>query len=126
MKKIVFLSFILLTFNSNSQIKSILFDDYLSLKEFNKIELIDVRTNEEFKISRLENAINIDFYDSLFLKKFEKYNKQDKLLLYCRSGRRSLIGAKILVENGFKNIYDLKGGVISLNDSILNFSTLNN
>ena len=126
MKKIVFLSFIFLTLNSNSQIKSILFDDYLSLKEFNKIELIDVRTNEEFKISRLENAINIDFYDSLFLKNFEKYNKQDKLLLYCRSGRRSLIGAKILVENGFKNIYDLKGGVISLNDSILNFSTLNN
>ena len=65
MKKIVFLSFIFLTFNSNSQIKSILFDDYLSLKEFNKIELIDVRTNEEFKISRLENAINIDFYDCI-------------------------------------------------------------
>jgi rhodanese-related sulfurtransferase len=84
------------------------------------------KTNEEFKISRLENAINIDFYDSLFLKKFEKYNKQEKLLLYCRSGRRSLIGAKILEENGFKNIYDLKGGVISLSDSILNFSTLNN
>ena len=41
MKKIVFLSFIFLTFNSNSQIKSILFDDYLSLKEFNKIKLID-------------------------------------------------------------------------------------
>ena len=40
MKKIVFLSFIFLTFNSNSQIKSILFDDYLSLKEFNKIELM--------------------------------------------------------------------------------------
>ena len=34
--------------------------------------------------------------------------------------------SNVLVENGFKNIYDLKGGVISLNDSILNFSTLNN
>ena len=62
---------------------------------------------------------NLIFF--LNLLRFEKFNKEDNILLYCRSGRRSLLGAKILVKNGYKNIYDLKGGVISVDKSILDF-----
>ena len=68
----------------------------------------------------------IDFYDSLFLKRFKKFDNEDNILLYCRSGRRSLIGAEILVKNGYKKIYDLKGGVISIDKSILDFNPLDN
>ena len=109
---------------SYSQPYSINFNEYLELRKKNKLQLIDVRTNDEFKINRLKNAINIDFYDSVFLRRFEKFNKEDNILLYCRSGRRSLLGAKILVKNGYKNIYDLKGGVISVDKSILDFTPL--
>ena len=109
---------------SYSQPYSINFNEYLELRKKNKLQLIDVRTNDEFKINRLKNAINIDFYDSVFLRGFEKFNKEDNILLYCRSGRRSLLGAKILVKNGYKNIYDLKGGVISVDKSILDFTPL--
>ena len=110
---------------SYSQPYSINYNEYLELSKKNKFQLIDVRTNDEFNINRLTKAINIDFYDSIFLRRFEKFNKEDNILLYCRSGRRSLLGAEILVKNGYKNIYDLKGGVISIDKSILDFTPLN-
>ena len=109
---------------SYSQPYSIDYNEYLELSKKNKFKLIDVRTYDEFNTNRLKNAINIDFYDSVFLKRFEKFNKEDNILLYCRSGRRSLIGAEILVKNGYKKIYDLKGGVIPIDKSILDFTPL--
>ena len=124
MIKINFIIIFFFSIYSYSQPYSINFNEYLELSKKNKFQLIDVRTNDEFNINRLTKAINIDFYDSIFLIRFEKFNKEDNLLLYCRSGRRSLLGAKILVKNGYKNIYDLKGGVISIDKSILDFTPL--
>ena len=124
MIKINFLIIFFFSIFSYSQPYSINFNEYLELSKKNKFQLVDVRTKDEFNINRLTNAINIDFHDSVFLRGFEKFNKEDNILLYCRSGRRSLLGAKILVKNGYKNIYDLKGGVISLDKSILDFSPL--
>ncbi len=124
MIKINFLIIFFFSIFSYSQPYSINFNEYLELSKKNKFQLIDVRTNDEFNINRLKNAINIVFYDSVFLRRFEKFNKEDNILLYCRSGRRSLLGAEILVKNGYKNIYDLKGGVISIDKSILDFTPL--
>ena len=124
MIKINFIIIFFFSIYSYSQPYSINFNEYLELSKKNKFLLIDVRTNDEFNINRLTKAINIDFYDSIFLRRFEKFNKEDNLLLYCRSGRRSLLGAEILVKNGYKNIYDLKGGVISIDKSILDFTPL--
>ena len=126
MIKINSLIFFFFSICSYSQPYSINYNEYLELSKKNKFQLIDVRTNDEFNTNRLRNAINIDFYDSLFLKRFKKFNKEDNILLYCRSGRRSLIGAEILVKNGYKKIYDLKGGVISIDKSILDFNSLDN
>ena len=125
MIKINFIIIFFFSIYSYSQPYSINFNEYLELSKKNKFQLIDVRTNDEFNINRLTKAINIDFYDSIFLRRFEKFNKEDNILLYCRSGRRSLLGAEILVKNGYKNIYDLKGGVISIDKSILDFTPLN-
>ena len=111
---------------SYSQPYSINYNEYLELSKKNKFQLIDVRTYDEYNTNRLKNAINIDFYDSLFLKRFKKFDNEDNILLYCRSGRRSLIGAEILVKNGYKKIYDLRGGVISIDKSKLDFNPLDN
>ena len=124
MIKINFIIIFFFSLYSYSQPYSINFNEYLELSKKNKFQLIDVRTNDEFNINRLTKAINIDFYDSIFLRRFEKFNKEDNILLYCRSGRRSLLGAEILVKNGYKNVYDLKGGVISIDKSILDFTPL--
>ena len=124
MFKINFFIIFFFSIYSNSQPYSINFNEYLELSKKNKFQLIDVRTSDEFNINRLTNAINIDFYDSIFLIKFKKFNKENNILLYCRSGRRSLLGAEILAKNGYKNIYDLKGGVINIDKSILDFTDL--
>ena len=124
MIKINFITIFFFSIFSYSQPYSINFNEYLELSKKNKFKLIDVRTNDEFNINRLTKAININFYDSIFLRRFEKFNKEDNILLYCRSGRRSLLGAEILVKNGYKNIYDLKGGIISIDKSILDFNPL--
>ena len=124
MCRINFLIIFFFSLFSYSQPFTINYNEYLELSKKNKFKLIDVRTIGEFNLNRLENSINIDFYDSVFLERFKKFNKKDNILLYCRSGRRSLIGAEILVKNGYNNIYDLKGGLISIDKSILDFTPL--
>ncbi len=83
------------------------------LKTENKdIQLIDVRTPEEFSEGHIMNATNIDFYDSAFYTQMNALNKKEPLYIYCRSGGRSGKAAMILKEQGFKEVYDLKGGIL--------------
>lgn len=74
-------------------------------------QLVDVRTPGEFRQGHYKNAANIDFFDSgNFLKKFERFDKEKPLYLYCRSGMRSHKAAVKLAQIGFQEIYDLRGG----------------
>ena len=113
MFKINFFIIFFFSLYSNSQPYSISFNEYLDLSKKNKFQLIDVRTSDEFNINRLTNAINIDFYDSIFLRRFNKFNKEDNILLYCRSGRRSTITVNFMRKNGFEKSYNVDGGINS-------------
>ena len=78
-----------------------------------KVQLVDVRTPNEFKNGHIKNAININFFNTgNFSKAFEKMDKSKPVYLYCRSGARSQKAARRLVDMGFSQIYDLKGGYI--------------
>lgn len=104
------LLFMLISCTSNSQsITNRPIDDYTPISENN---LIDVRTPTEFEQGHLPSAVNIDFASSDFLKGFEKYNKNEPIYIYCRSGRRSALATKQLAKLGFKNIVHLDGGVL--------------
>lgn len=74
------------------------------------VQLVDVRTLEEFKEGHIKGARNIDFFSDDFLTQFDAYDKNEPLYLYCRSGNRSAKASKKLSEAGFKNIVDLEGG----------------
>lgn len=65
--------------------------------------IIDVRTKKEFDQGHLTNAINISY--KKIKEEIKKYapNKNQKIILYCRSGRRSGIALKTLKEMGYKN-----------------------
>mgnify|MGYP001237250595 FL=1 len=114
-----------LSLHCQNTIESISYADYLNFDNSDDFIVIDVRTPEEHKIKRIKNSININFYDEKFIDLFKVYEKDENILIYCRSGRRSLEAVKNLSKKGFKNIYDLKGGILALDKSHLDFDSLN-
>lgn len=76
--------------------------------------VIDVRTPEEFATGHIEGAINIPF-DAIKprLPALAKIGKNENIVLYCRSGRRSAIAMQSFAELGYRNLQD-GGGIDSL------------
>lgn len=73
--------------------------------------ILDVRTLEEFNSGHIPNAINIP--NEVILEKAESIltDKEQVILVYCRSGRRSKEAASKLVELGYSNVLEF-GGII--------------
>ena len=76
-----------------------------------EVQLVDVRTPEEFSEGHLENAINIDVTADDFDAKVASLDKEKPVMVYCKSGGRSARASARLKELGFKNISDLEGGI---------------
>lgn len=73
--------------------------------------ILDVRTREEYDESHIPGAIVIS-HDEIEEKAKEMLPDKDQLILiYCRSGRRSKLAAEALVELGYTNIKEF-GGII--------------
>lgn len=71
--------------------------------------LLDVRTQEEFDAGHIASAILLP-YDEIALKAATVLPEKEKeIVLYCRSGRRSAIAKKALVELGYKDVEDFGG-----------------
>ena len=77
--------------------------------EFSKYKIIDVRSYTEFEISHIPEAINI--YAGLLERNLNMIAREENLVLYCASGDRSAIAASFLIKNGFKNVFNLSGGI---------------
>ena len=86
--------------------------DFKAKIENKEVQLLDVRTPEEFADGHLKNASNIDFYNDNFLEQTSGLDRSKPVYLYCRSGGRSGKAAKKLSENGYQ-VYDLEGGILA-------------
>ena len=87
-------------------------DDFEALQiKGDELQLVDVRTPEEYAAGHLEGAKLIDFYEEGFSQELEQLDKKRPVLVYCASGNRSGKTAVLLGEMGFKKIYDLDGGI---------------
>jgi len=73
--------------------------------------ILDVRTPEEIAGGTIDQASTIDFYDPDFTKKISVMDHSKNILVYCKAGGRSAQAADILVQNGFKHVYNLEGGI---------------
>lgn len=73
--------------------------------------LVDVRTSIEFSQGHLKNAVLIDFNSADFKSRLSKLDKTKPVFVYCAVGGRSNAAVSILSETGFKEIYDLQGGI---------------
>ena len=73
--------------------------------------ILDVRNEDEFAEGHLKNAIQIPVKElKENLSDIEKF-KDELVLVYCRSGKRSAEAMDILKENGFKNLVHMKDGI---------------
>ena len=73
--------------------------------------IIDARTEEEFAEGHIENAILIPEYEIAKRAEKELPDKNQLILVYCRSGRRSKIASEELVNLGYTNVKEF-GGII--------------
>ncbi len=81
--------------------------------------LLDVRTPGEYAQGYIEAAQNLDFRNSDFQAQAGKLDKSKTYFVYCRSGARSAAAAEYMRASGFKEVYDLKGGIQSWSGSNL-------
>jgi phage shock protein E len=80
------------------------------IKTDHELILLDVRTANEHKIGNIKNSINIDFLQNTFESLLNKLDREKAYLVYCRSGMRSAKAASLLINMGFRKVYNLKNG----------------
>lgn len=82
------------------------------IKQMPAAPIIDVRTPGEFTNGHLDNAINVDWKSGNFDSKVSEFNKNEAVFVYCYSGNRSTSAANKMRSMGFKEVYELSGGII--------------
>ncbi|MBI5538466.1 MAG: thioredoxin fold domain-containing protein [Bacteroidia bacterium] len=83
------------------------------IKQLPKAPIIDVRTPEEFVKGHLKNSVNINMYGNDFQQQIAKLDKSKPVFVYCLSGSRSSFAANNMRNSGFKEVYDLSGGIMT-------------
>ena len=73
--------------------------------------ILDVRTREEYDEGHIPGATQISHEEIAEKAEEALTDKEQLILVYCRSGRRSKIAAEALVELGYTNIKEF-GGII--------------
>ncbi|MDX1271949.1 rhodanese-like domain-containing protein [Bizionia paragorgiae] len=129
MKKLVLILVVALSFlgcekSSEGVITEVSREEMDLIMELEKVQLIDVRTAEEFDLGHIINAQNIDISSETFDADIESLDKEQPVVLYCRSGNRSAKCAQKMKAAGFKKIYDLTEGFSKWEHA--KFNTVNN
>lgn len=89
------------------------------LKQTPNAVILDVRTPEEFSGGFIAGARNIDFNNPTFRTEIDALDKSMPYFVYCLSGGRSSSAAKYMRNNGFKEVYEMKGGTLAWRNSNL-------
>lgn len=103
---------------SKKEVKSIKPEDFAQkIKATSQPQILDVRTPKEFSDQHLDNAVNINWNSEEFDKKVAELDQSKPVFVYCLSGGRSSKAAGKLAELGFKEIYEMDGGIVKWNAS---------
>ncbi len=76
--------------------------------DFHKTLLVDVRTKDEYELGSIPGAINIpidEIRDSI-----GEFPMEKEIVVYCGVGLRGYVAARILMQQGFTEVYNLTGG----------------
>ncbi len=81
------------------------------LKQSGEATVLDVRTPQEFASGHLAKARNIDWNGDNFEKQILPIAKAKPVFVYCLRGSRSASAAARMRSIGFKEVYELEGGI---------------
>lgn len=99
------------TDTNQNEIKVVSPEEMKTLLELEDVQLVDVRTPEEYQSGYIEYSQNINFLSPTFEDDIQNLDKSKPVLVYCKSGKRSAKCSKKLKAAGFIKIYDLEGGI---------------
>ena len=98
-------------YRSSMNYKLISFDQAKDMIEKNNIVLIDVRTQNEYDLMHIKNAINIPVNE--IEQKILQIEQTHPIMVYCSSGARSKTAIQILNNLGYNNIYIWEYGALA-------------
>jgi rhodanese-related sulfurtransferase len=81
--------------------------DINKIKEINGL-LLDVRTSGEHKKRKIEGSTNIPLHE--LRNRLKELPKDKPIFIYCEVGYRSYLAIRILLQQGFNEVYSLTGG----------------
>lgn len=111
--------------NSSDRIASVSAAEFDREIKADSVQLLDVRTPREYAEGHIDGAVNINVQSADFQQMAEKeLSKDSTILVYCRSGRRSMSAAGILTKLGYK-VVNLKGGIIEWREDGFPVTTTN-
>lgn len=93
---------------------------YLKPEQFKEllmadVQLVDVRTPNEFGEAHIPNAQNYDYFSNTFSNSIKALDTTKPVYIYCKSGKRSKKSTKHFKKAGFDSIYNLQGGILNWN-----------
>ena len=115
-KRIIRLFTVIIIFtisNSHAQeVKQLTADEFEKGILAENIQVLDVRTTAEYQGGHLKHALLADWNNAeQFKDRAQHLDKTKTLYVYCLSGGRSAAAAKWLQQQGYNNVYALKGGI---------------
>lgn len=78
-------------------------------------ELVDVRTEGERAVAKIEGSVLLD---EATRERLEALDRATPIVLYCHHGHRSQAAAEAFRQKGFKNLYNLQGGIDAWSTSV--------
>lgn len=79
-----------------------------------EVFILDVRTEGEYAAGHIKGSTLLAVQDipkQELVEKLKEIPKDRKILVYCRSGQRSMQASGILIENGYSQVYNMQGGI---------------
>ena len=80
------------------------------LKSGTQLKLLDVRTYEEVLLNRIPDSIHIPLAE--LSERLKELDKDADIVVYCKSGGRSMKAMQVLQERGFSKVRNLTGGIL--------------
>lgn len=87
-------------------------EDFEKAISASNIQILDVRTSNEYNSGHIKNALQADWTNSTqFTDRIQYVEKDKPVYIYCLVGGRSASAADWMRKNGFKNVIELQGGI---------------